>query len=163
MLHGILIHPAYIQLDTPTCDVTKTQRRLIFKRLVMANHTHTWWNNITPLKAVAMKNNALSDIASKSAREGLRPQTRGALYGSLRASCHSVKHGDGTAFFLTKLVRLLFGQNAEVEVVLLGLLAVPLSAACAQLLQEVRCFSPRRCLSTTTHDNSGWAIKPSRR
>ena len=36
-------------MDTPTCDVTKTQEKAHFQRLVMADHTRTSWHNITPL------------------------------------------------------------------------------------------------------------------
>ena len=47
---GRLVYPAYIYVDTPICDVTKTQEEAVLWRFVMANHTHTWWHSITPLK-----------------------------------------------------------------------------------------------------------------
>ena len=40
-------HTSYV--DTPTCDV---RSGTFWKRLWMANHTHTWWCNMSPLKAL---------------------------------------------------------------------------------------------------------------
>ena len=42
----LLIYPSYIYVDAPTRDV---RRGRFSKRLVAANHTHTWWNNMSPL------------------------------------------------------------------------------------------------------------------
>ena len=44
-----LAHLSVIEVDTPTCDV---RRGWFSKRLVTANHTHTWWYDTSPLKGV---------------------------------------------------------------------------------------------------------------
>ena len=39
-------------MDTPTCDVTETKEKAyshIPTLLVISNHDHTWWEDITPL------------------------------------------------------------------------------------------------------------------
>ena len=43
---GGLIYPVHIKADTPTWDF---KRGRLTKRLVMANLTHTWWYNMSPL------------------------------------------------------------------------------------------------------------------
>ena len=47
----LFIYPADIWVDPPTCDVSLSHRAgQILKPLVMANPTHTWWYNKSPLK-----------------------------------------------------------------------------------------------------------------
>jgi len=49
---GRMIYPPYIWVDAPTCDVTWGHSNRFLKPLGMANHAHTWWCNMCPLKMI---------------------------------------------------------------------------------------------------------------
>ncbi|CAL8352726.1 unnamed protein product [Gadus morhua 'NCC'] len=59
----LLIYPSYIYSRWTLPLVIKHWKGMIFKRLVTANHTHTWWHHITPLSNVCSQNNYMPKLA----------------------------------------------------------------------------------------------------